>query len=191
MGGFLIPPYCPWHRWEIFGAVLPSSALRFSAPRRCWSTFIFRTTGLRAVEDFINQVLLTLVGLTLTSSDSWALLGIPHLWLHYNTDFLICQVFFWNFFKGPVDFILFLSLICPRAGAQPQALYILIIASFFRFVKNFFYFFQPAGRESGSLALLVLLGPLLVLQHGQPLGFMGFPVIRCHFVFSFPLMVLL
>ena len=71
-------PYCSSHRWMVFVAVLPSSGLFLSATPRCWSTFIFRTTGLRAVEDFIRGVLLTLVGLTLTSSASWALLPIPH-----------------------------------------------------------------------------------------------------------------
>lgn len=34
-------------------SVLPSSALFLPDARRCWSTFISRTTGLRAVEDFI------------------------------------------------------------------------------------------------------------------------------------------
>lgn len=61
-----------------------------------WFTFIFRTTGLRAVEDFIRGVLLTLVGHTLTSSVSWALLPIPHFCLDYSTPFGVCQAFFLN-----------------------------------------------------------------------------------------------
>ena len=71
-------PYCSSHRWVVFVAVLPSSGLFLSATPRCWSTFIFRTTGLRAVEDFVRGVLLTLVGHTLTSSVSWAWLPFPH-----------------------------------------------------------------------------------------------------------------
>ena len=72
-------PYWPCHRCEVFAAVLPSSGHFLSAAPRCWSTFIYRTTGLRAVGDFVSQVLQTLVGHTLTSSDSWALLGFPQL----------------------------------------------------------------------------------------------------------------
>lgn len=44
--------------------VLPSPTHNLPTSGRCWSTFIYRTTGLRAVEDFISKVLLTLVGLS-------------------------------------------------------------------------------------------------------------------------------
>lgn len=60
-----------------FASVLPSSALFLSDARRCWFTLIYRTTGLRAVGDFIVEVLRTLMGHTLTSSVSWALLPFP------------------------------------------------------------------------------------------------------------------
>ena len=59
-------PYWPCHRCEVFAAVLPSSGHFLSAAPRCWSTFVYRTTGLRAVGDFVSQVLQTLVGHTLT-----------------------------------------------------------------------------------------------------------------------------
>ena len=92
-------PYCSPHRWVVFGAVLPSRGLLLSAPPVCWLTFIYRTTGLRAVEDFVGGVLLTLVGLTLTFSVSWALLPIPHFCLDYSTGCVLCQDFFLFFLQ--------------------------------------------------------------------------------------------
>ena len=80
-------------------SVLPSSALFLPDARRCWSTFISRTTGLRAVEDFVIKDLPTLVGLaSLTSSDFRALPCFPHLHLDYTTGFAVCQAFFLTFF---------------------------------------------------------------------------------------------
>lgn len=70
------------------------ACMGFFASGRCWFTFIFRTTGLRAVEDFVRGVLRTLMGHTLTSSVSWALLPIPHFCLDYSTHFALCQDFF-------------------------------------------------------------------------------------------------
>ena len=70
------------------------ACMGFFASGRCWSTFLFRTTGLRAVEDFVVGVLRTLMGHTLTSSVSWALLPIPHFCLDYSTPFGDCQAFF-------------------------------------------------------------------------------------------------
>ena len=86
-------------------SVLPSSALFLPDARRCWFTFISRTTGLRAVEDFVIKDLPTLVGLaSLTSSDFRALPCFPHLHLDYTTGFAVCQAFFLFFFEGEEDY---------------------------------------------------------------------------------------
>ncbi len=82
-----------------------------------WLTFISRAVESRAVEDFIMGGLLTHVGRTLYRA--W--LPFPHFCLDYSTPFGDCQALFLFFLAGPVGFILFLPLICPRAGAQPQA----------------------------------------------------------------------
>ena len=95
----LPPPYRSSRRCGGFASVLPSSALFLSDARSCWSTFIYRTTGLRAVEDFVVEVLLTLVGHTLML---FAPLGLcfPSLifCLDYNTPFGGCQALFLFFF---------------------------------------------------------------------------------------------
>lgn len=80
---------------------------------------------------------------------------------------------------------LFLGLPTPRPVCD------LIIPHNRRLVKHFFIFFWPRQWGEGELSFPVLLGPLLVFQHGLPLGFVGFPVFRCHLIFSFPLMALL
>ena len=78
--------------WALRPSYQPGGSRRFP---HVAITFIYRTVGLRrAVEDFISQVLQTLVGLTLTSSDSWALLGFPHLCLDYTTLLAACQELF-------------------------------------------------------------------------------------------------
>lgn len=85
------------------------AGLDFFASGRCWFTFIFRTTGLHAVEDFVRGVLRTLMGHTLTISVSWALLPIPHFCLDYSTPFGVCQAFFYFFWGSS----LFVSLFIP------------------------------------------------------------------------------
>ena len=81
--------------WALRPSYQPGGSRRFP---HVAITFIYRTVGLRrAVEDFISQVLQTLVGLILTSSDSWALLGFPHLCLDYTTLLAACQELFLKF----------------------------------------------------------------------------------------------
>ena len=97
----IAPLTAPSPRCGGVASVLPSSALFLPDARRCWFTFISRTTGLRAVEDFVIKDLPTLVGLTsLTSSDFRALPCFPHLHLDYTTGFAVCQAFFLTFFRG-------------------------------------------------------------------------------------------
>ena len=116
------------------GVSLPRPAVPLPEARGCvlsaWFTFISRTTGLRAVEDFVRGVLLTLVGHTLTSSVSWALLPIPHLFklltTAYATRFRL-QVYR-------------LSATRLALGGGLSSLSGFIIAQVLRFVKHFFYF---------------------------------------------------
>ena len=155
-----------------FGAVLPSSAHCLSAPRRCWSTFISRTTGLRAVEDFVVGVLLTLVGLTLTSSVSWALLPIPHLCLDYTILLAACQELFLNqahFYpaapsgQGLGGRSYRLSWVSPfLSGCLPLAFCVYIIAQMLGNVK---YFFSGFSVPKQSRRLGVLLGHVLAREH--------------------------
>lgn len=93
------------------------ACMGFFTSGRCWFTFIFRTTGLRAVEDFVRGVLRTLMGHTLTSSVSWALLPIPHFCLDYSTPFGVCQAFF-LFFAGGTTASNYHRLRSPAATAK-------------------------------------------------------------------------
>ena len=72
-----------------FATVLPSSEHFFSVALRCWFTFIYRTTGLRAVVGLYREVLLRQLapwGVTLAS--------FPHLtYLLQHVSFILSSTF--------------------------------------------------------------------------------------------------
>lgn len=97
-----LPIFCPRltappPRCGGFASVLPSSAHFLSDARRCWFTFVYRTTGLRAVGDFVVGVLQTHVGRTLTFRPLGLCPASPCLCLDYSTLLAICQALFFDF----------------------------------------------------------------------------------------------
>ena len=163
----------------------------FFASGRCWFTFIFRTTGLRAVEDFVRGVLRTLMGHTLTSSVSWALLPIPHFYLDYSTHFALCHDFFLQG-EAPLPFrvapcftsrfrccVVLLGLVSPLpavALAPPWSVF--IIAQTLCFVKHFFYFFFGGQACLSLFSFPPRAVPTLLTRHRFYNAFLRFTTLQ-------------